>query len=483
MVTSNSNPENQNYNRVLFVNPPNIPFSDRSLLIEPIDIISLATYIQSLGNNVKVLDMDVKQMPVKSIEDTLLSFNPNVVVIPFDYHIPLHHTAAIKNVTEISQIAKSFGLGVVVGGKTPKHYPEQFLDNGADVVISGEMETALKKLLNLDERSKHNLNDIKLDKFSTNNLNYSQISNIIFKDKNSLTTHAINETHFDLNELPTPDRSLVNIDDYIDVRSILSSRGCDEFCGFCPTKSFWGNWRARSPKKVVKEIKTLVEDYNADKIIFLDDNATIDDYRMRSISDKIIDNNIYTTLGCLSNVNNLMTYSLRKMYTAGFRWIHNGAESGSKKVLNNSNCLNKTPRRIRKVVEDSMHEGFRVRTSWIYDLPGTDKQAIKDTNDLILKLEPQEIRIHYLCARAGTTFQQTSDDGVPSQYIHSNKPQTFTGCNINDINNGIEKLTDKLESRDYLIVKNVKEWDKISRMKDPKFISFVPARYGIGWER
>ena len=47
---------------ILVINPPNIPFSEKKLLIEPIDVITLATYLKELNHNVKFLDMDCKKL-------------------------------------------------------------------------------------------------------------------------------------------------------------------------------------------------------------------------------------------------------------------------------------------------------------------------------------------------------------------------------------------------------------------------------------
>ena len=38
---------------ILLINPPNIPFSEQKLLIEPIDILTLGTYLQEANYNVK----------------------------------------------------------------------------------------------------------------------------------------------------------------------------------------------------------------------------------------------------------------------------------------------------------------------------------------------------------------------------------------------------------------------------------------------
>ena len=48
--------------KILVVNPPNKPFTNKSIIAEPIDILQIATIIQKEYKEVKVLDMDVNQM-------------------------------------------------------------------------------------------------------------------------------------------------------------------------------------------------------------------------------------------------------------------------------------------------------------------------------------------------------------------------------------------------------------------------------------
>ena len=76
--------------RVLVLNAPNVPFSDPSILIEPIDVLTVATWIRQLGYVVQVCDMDREQMSPQEVERVLDSWLADVVVIPFDYHIPLY---------------------------------------------------------------------------------------------------------------------------------------------------------------------------------------------------------------------------------------------------------------------------------------------------------------------------------------------------------------------------------------------------------
>ena len=47
---------------VLVVNPANKPFTNRSILAEPLDVLQIATIINEKIDNVKVIDMDVNRM-------------------------------------------------------------------------------------------------------------------------------------------------------------------------------------------------------------------------------------------------------------------------------------------------------------------------------------------------------------------------------------------------------------------------------------
>lgn len=459
--------------KVLVVNPPNKPYTERSLLIEPIDVLTVASHIRSLGNDVKVIDMDVKQREPESISEELQTFQPDFTVMPFDYHIPLFRHDAIPGVNRIAQLADASGSRVILGGRTPKHYGEMFLDGAHGVVISGEMEPALTELFD------SNWSDSSLEK----------IAGISYKTNGVLHRTAPRKERFDLNQLSIPDRSLVDMNDYIDVRTLLSSRGCVEKCGFCPVPEFWGHWKKRDPVKVVDEIEYLVKEFGAKKILFLDDHAIVDRKRMINISDEIIRRGIETTLGCLGTVSRYDPEMMETMHGAGFRWIHYGAEMASQKVLD---YMNKgiTVDEMKEAIVGTRKAGMRVRTSWIFDAPQADEKALDDTVELILDTEPEEIRAHYLTLRAGTPFERQVEArgkySLPIQYIHSGKPHSgFDTLSPEKVLERVEYLTDQLQSKGYLVVRDPSQFRTFDENKDQdsRVISFCPLRYGIGWRR
>ena len=460
--------------RVLVLNAPNVPFSDPSILIEPIDVLTVATWIRQLGYVVQVCDMDREQMSPQEVERVLDSWLADVVVIPFDYHIPLYTGHAIPGVAAMVEIAADRGIQVVVGGRPAKHYPERFLVNQNVVVIDGEMELAVTELLALAKWDSHAL---------------ARVRGIVYRDGDQLIHTKRRVELVDMNILPTPDRALLDVDQYIDVRTMLSSRGCVEKCRFCPVHTFWGRWRRRSPVLVVDEIAYLVREFAAEKILFLDDHTTVNSKRMREISEEIVRRRIEVSLGCLGTPRAFDRETTELMYGAGFRGIHYGAESGSQRVLDSVN-KSSTVELIRRAVLESKEIGVRVRTSWILDAPNSTASDLQDTIDLILELEPDEVRAHYLCLRAGSPYSEQfagSQDVTRDQYIHSAAPYAMRSAIADqEIISRSSYLSDELAKRGYLVVSDPSDWDNLGNSansdRQTRFISFCPGRYGIGWE-
>ena len=69
----------------------------------------------------------------------------------------------------------------------------------------------------------------------------------------------------------------------MDTRTIITSRGCIGTCKYCTTPFFFKRWSARNAKDVVDEIEMIINSYGTKKILFLDDNATVDKDRMFNI--------------------------------------------------------------------------------------------------------------------------------------------------------------------------------------------------------
>ena len=463
--------------KVLIINAPNAPYTDESLLIEPIDVLVVASFIRSLGFEITVKDFDREKKTPRLLKDILRSGQYGVVVIPFDYHIPLYTSEAILGVVELVRIAREEGCRVILGGRPCRYSPDVFLSEMDEqvVIADGELEPLLEQLLPLWTWGSEEL---------------CTITGVIFFSGGKVVRKPASKRGFDIQRLPIPDRSLLPVEDYIDVRSILSSRGCVEKCSFCPVHRFWGRWRFRKPEQVVQEIRYLCDSFGARKILFLDDHATASMPRMQKISQLLLKDPVQATLGCLGTAHSLDEDTLRLMYAAGFRWIHVGAEYGSDRVLS---LMGKRTRAadIRKTVLMAKSIGFRVRTSWILDAPQATYSELQETLALIKELQPHEVRAHYLSIRSGAPLAEDVANMRPtatSQYIHEGYPHNnFSNMCSERIVRAVDELVEELREAGYLAVRNPHDWavmnNPVNSHPDVRFISFCPGRYGIGWER
>ena len=83
----------------------------------------------------------------------------------------------------------------------------------------------------------------------------------------------------------------------------------------CPR--FLGWWRGKKAEYIVDEIKYLVDECDAQKILFLDDNAIVNTKRMREISTGLQEKNIKVALGCLGTIDKYDFDTLEVMYQGG----------------------------------------------------------------------------------------------------------------------------------------------------------------------
>ena len=456
--------------KILLINPPNIPFSEPELLIEPIDILGIGTYLQEQKHNVNFLDMDCRKLNCEDLTKYIKDmFMADVAVISYDYHIPLHTDRALKNISKICSLLKEKNIKITMIGKTVSYNPNIIKEINFDIGIIGEVENTITQVLEKSSKLEN-------------------IKGIVFQRDNEIIINSSSKEKYNLEKLPITNRELVNLNEYIDVRSMLTSRGCINKCDFCPTYNYWGAWRGKSAKRVIEEIEYLIKNHNSKKIIFLDDNATVDNNRMKQISNIILEKKFNIKLGCLASINTYDKETFELMHKAGFRWIHFGIETGSQRVLE-SNNKSFDIEYAKNVIKEVKKIGFRVRTSFIFDLPTTKHEDMQKTIEFILETEPDEVRGHFLSLRLGTTIYNnlSKKNKLPIQYIHSNKPLLENAEYTNsELLHDVDSLVNELEKRDYKIVRSVKEWEDLEKLRNKegkiKFLSFCPSRYGIDWE-
>ncbi len=440
---------------VLVMNPPNIPFTNSSLLAPPLDVVGLATLIKKYFDT-SFLDMDalgIQGIP-RNIYETI-----DVIVALIDYQIPLHTTKATEHLLEM---IKKYGKEkkIIVIGKTPTYFSERFIKAGATVVIRGIYDEVIIPVLK-------NIFHIE---------NLKQIPNLVLNETNKMILTKREILNNDYSKLPIPDYSFLNFQNYMDTATMITSRGCDGACKYCSTPFFFHRFQSRCAKDVVDEMEILVTKYHKKKIIFLDDNMTISKERMFEICKEIKKRKLFILLGCLSSIAHYDKALFETMYEVGFRWIHFGIESGSEEVLKKMGKPMNIDY-IKQVIKEVKEIGFRVRTSFILDYPGSKVEDFNQTKNLILDLCPHEIRLHYLAYRPGTPVTYENPAEPVSTYIHSPKSSKDLFYQKE-----ILLFLQDLEKKNYLVLLEDQEWSSYNELsKNTKFVSMVPMKYGMCW--
>ncbi len=441
--------------RIIVVNPPNKPFTNKSILAEPLDVLTIATIVKEKFDDVVFIDMDAKRMENNINE--YLSDN-NIVVFIMDYQIPLHTGEAEKNIFEI---IKNFNrkAKVIMISKTANIFFTKYFKNGIDIIINKYPEPVI--------------NDV-IGHIDNKNFLHS-VFNIMYKTNGEIIQTERRELEFDYDSLPMIDRSMIDIDDYMDTRTIITSRGCINSCKFCSTPGNFGKWVGKSADVIIKEIIYLVKTFDTKKIMFLDDNMVVDKKRMYKLLKLIKENNIKCTFGCLASINCYDEELFKSMYECGFRWIHFGCESGSDRILKLMH-KNQDVDMMKNVILSTKRLGFRVRNSYILDYPGTTGEDLESTLELIRITKPDEIRLHYLAYRVGTPLYYEHEDEKTPQYIHSNVDNIKS--NLQD---SIKNLVDNLKD-DYKVITDEIDWKAFEDdNRDTPVVALVPIKYGMWW--
>jgi radical SAM superfamily enzyme YgiQ (UPF0313 family) len=157
----------------------------------------------------------------------------------------------------------------------------------------------------------------------------------------------------DLDALPFPAWDLFPLENYWKLRyahgpvtesrwiPLMTSRGCPYPCGFCVVpETNQLKWRSRSAENVCMEMRYWHDRLGVREFHVEDLNPTVDEQRMRKLSEAIVANDLHVTwkivAGTKLDILKDMT-TLAIMARAGCRYISFSPESGSPSVLKKMN--------------------------------------------------------------------------------------------------------------------------------------------------
>lgn len=286
----------------------------------PLGILYLSSYLKSKGFKVDIFDSTFRSK--QEFYEYIGKNNPPIVGI-------YCNLMTKQNVLEMMRYCKSTGTRVILGGPEPPHYAEEYLKRGADIVVAGEGELTLEEVLHkIPQKGWHKLHEIQ---------------GIIFLDENKQIIKTAPRPLFKhLDELPFPDRTAIDIPEYVDTWknhhglgavSLISARGCPYTCTWCSHSVYGMTHRRRSPQNVADEVDLLISEYSPDMLWYADDVFTIHPTWFFNYAAELKNRNIKIPFECISREDRLNEEIIKALAEMGcFRlWI--GSESGSQGIL------------------------------------------------------------------------------------------------------------------------------------------------------
>ena len=168
---------------------------------------------------------------------------------------------------------------------------------------------------------------------------------------------------------------------------IETSRGCVYNCVYCNKTVFGKTFRAKSPRRVVDEMKFMLAS-GFREIHVIDDGFSTDMNRAKAICDLIISEKLAVTWNLQNGlrVDRVDEELIRKLSEAGCYRVTFGIESGNEQILGNIR-KDITLKMARNAVRWAKSCGMEVFGYFMLALPGETVQTMQDTIDLSRSLD------------------------------------------------------------------------------------------------
>ena len=369
---------NQDIDIVLVVNPKRWKECRFS-----IGLLCISGYLEKYGYKNIILDRKLlsgakydKELAEKLLLDKICEIKPKVIGF----------SATVSEVNEVIELNKRIkniypSFISIVGGPHATACPDDFINNGLDVVVIGEGEATILELIREIEKD---------------NPNFSKIKGIAWKDKQIKINPQ--RAYIDINDLPMPSYNKIDMQYHTSIGDgnirglplktvmIFGSRGCPYNCSFCGCNRVFGRGvRYRSYESIKKELSLLKSKYGIEGIWFADDTFTIkDDYVLNMCQ---IMKNLDLVWGAQARVDLIKEDVIKEMSKSGCLQLDFGIESGSQRVLNE--IINKGIK-IEQVLESfklCRKYGIRTLANLMMGLPTETYQEMKQTFEFAKKLK------------------------------------------------------------------------------------------------
>ena len=369
--------------RVLFIAPRS--HNPKQMYREyPLGIGFLGTLLKQHGHEVRVFDQNVEGLADDGLFQLVEEFQPDIA--GFSVITP-NYPVARRQMRRLKQLHPD--LWILAGGIHATLFPKDLIADGADVVVLGEGEPVICEIVaGLAEGG-----------------DLTHLPGLWLRARTGEIVHTQGHGQTtSLDDLPFVDRSLYQLSKYTH-HSMLASRGCPHHCAFCC--NYTGTVRndgvaVRGHEPVLAEMEYLRDTYGAREIFFADDIFLLRKPDILEFCRACAARRVGVKWIGQMRADRVDAAVAEAMRAAECQRIYFGVESGSDSILRAAQ-KGMTTAQIRRGIQAARNAGLRVKTGWIYGLPGS-LEAQYESIPFMLDLRPHEISIHQLIPFPGTIY-------------------------------------------------------------------------------
>ena len=341
----------------------------------PLGLLYLSAFLKGVGLSVEVFDSTFGELA--SLE-RIFATSPGGVVGIYT------NLMTRRNVLRIIRAAKANRWTVILGGPEGANYIAEYLDAGADVVVTGEGEMTLTDLLHsLPTQGVHRLHDV---------------NGVAFRDETGAIVNTPPRLRIpDIDSLPFPDREAIDHGLYLDAWkthhgassiNLITARGCAYKCNWCSHAVYGHSHRRRSPANVADEMQWIIDRYAPDQVWYADDVFTISHPWLASYTAELQRRGIHRPFETITRADRLQNEGAAALLRElGCYRIWIGSESGSQKILDAMQRGVKVEQ-VRKACALAQAQGIQVGMFLMWGYEGEELDDIAATVEHVKASNP-----------------------------------------------------------------------------------------------
>ncbi len=372
----------------------------------PLGLLYVSAYLEKNSYPNQIFDSTFSSF--EKLTNKLTSELPDVVAMYTNLMTKINVLKIIKFIKGEATLSHT---KIILGGPELTHHAENFLLNGADLLIIGEGEETMLEVVNFFKENK--------------TLPKKVSGTAVLNEEKKLNLNPSRALIKNIDELPLPNRKGIDLHLYLDTwkkhhsystLSVSTMRGCPYTCKWCSRAVYGGTYRRRSPKAVVEELIELKKNYSPEHIWFVDDVFTISHKWLSAFAEEVIKCNTIIPYEIISRADRLTEEVMQQLKASGCYRIWIGAESGSQKIIDAMDRRVEV-KQVREMIQLAAKYKIETGTFIMLGYPGEGKNEIRETIDHLVLSNPDQFTLTVAYPIKGTPLY----DEVENILIH--RPQ------------------------------------------------------------